>query len=226
MRTWTSAACRSKVSAMRHCPRRFRHCIFVSTRLRRWSPLHRRQRARPRYLAARRASFRASAPAVTVFHGLAFLRGRITAWADRIVALAHVIGAIHCPAGDCNAICREGAVTRPVSWSSGIWSRRPGRIGASPMCLPVISTARISSASSSIPRWSLRQTRRLGPPVARQHMLACARGMLARVPLPFALDLDPGAVDQQVQRAFPRDRSRTGSGDIMQFGGLLLFSSK
>ena len=42
---------------------------LVSTRLRRWYPLHRRQRA--------------MAPAVAVFHGLAFLRGGITAWAPR-----------------------------------------------------------------------------------------------------------------------------------------------
>lgn len=46
-------------------------------------PLHRRQSARPGYLAARRASFRAMAPAVTVFHGIAFLRGGMTASAPR-----------------------------------------------------------------------------------------------------------------------------------------------
>ena len=58
---------------------RFTQCIFVSTRLRRWYPLHRRQSARPRYFEARRASLRATAPAVTVFHGFAFLRGGMTA---------------------------------------------------------------------------------------------------------------------------------------------------
>ena len=51
------------------------------------------------------------------------------------------------------------------------------------MLLLVTSTARISSVSSSIPMWILRQTRRLGPPAARQHMLACVRGILACVPL-------------------------------------------
>ena len=40
-------------------------------------------------------------------------------------------------------------------------------MGASPMWLPVTSTARISNVSSSIPRWSLRQTRRFGPPCLR-----------------------------------------------------------
>jgi hypothetical protein len=48
--------------------------------------------------------------------------------------------------------------------------------------LLVTSTARISSVSSSIPMWILRQKRRLGPPAARQHMLACVRGMLTGVP--------------------------------------------
>lgn len=45
--------------------------------------LHRRQSARPRYFAARRASFRATASAVIVFQGFAFLRGGMTAWATR-----------------------------------------------------------------------------------------------------------------------------------------------
>lgn len=48
---------------------------LVSTRLRRWHPLQFRQIARPRYFAVRKASFLAPAPAVTVFQGLAFLRG-------------------------------------------------------------------------------------------------------------------------------------------------------
>ena len=52
---------------------------LVSTRLRRWYPLQSRQIARPRYFEARRALFLATALAVTVFHGLAFLRGGMTA---------------------------------------------------------------------------------------------------------------------------------------------------
>lgn len=58
---------------------RFTQCIFVSTRLRRWYPLHRRQSARPRHFDVRRASLRATAPAVTFFHGFAFWRGGMTA---------------------------------------------------------------------------------------------------------------------------------------------------
>jgi hypothetical protein len=42
--------------------------------------------------------------------------------------------------------------------------------------------ARISSVSSSIPMWILRHRRRFGPPTARQHMLACVRGMLTGIP--------------------------------------------
>ena len=64
-----------EVPTMRRWPSSFAQCIFVSTRLRRRYPLHRRQSARPRYFDARRASFRATASAVTAFHGLAFLRG-------------------------------------------------------------------------------------------------------------------------------------------------------
>lgn len=55
-------------------------------------------------------------------------------------------------------------------------------MGASPMLLLVTQTARTSIVSSSIPMCILRQMRqmrRLGPPVARQHMLACVRGVFA-----------------------------------------------
>ena len=67
----------------RYADLRFTQCILVSTRLRRWYPLHRRQSARPKYFDARRASLRATAPAVTVFHGFAFLRGGMIAAAPR-----------------------------------------------------------------------------------------------------------------------------------------------
>jgi hypothetical protein len=71
---------------------------FVSTRLRRWYPLQFRQIARPRYFEARKASFLATAPAVTVFHGLAFLRGGMTAFAPRSAPLVYVN--MHCRAVD------------------------------------------------------------------------------------------------------------------------------
>lgn len=56
---------------MSRWPSSFTQCISVSTRLRRWYSLHFCQLARPRYFDARRASFRAMAPAVDGFHGLA-----------------------------------------------------------------------------------------------------------------------------------------------------------
>ena len=58
-------------------------CIFFSTRLRQWYPVRFRHRARPRYFEDRTASLRAHAPAVLGFRSLAFLLGRITAWAFR-----------------------------------------------------------------------------------------------------------------------------------------------
>ena len=61
----------------------FTQCIFVSTRLRRWSPVTCRHNARPRYFDARTASFRAIAPGVLELHNFAFLRGGMTAWALR-----------------------------------------------------------------------------------------------------------------------------------------------
>lgn len=111
----------SKPRAMRLCPSSFTQCIFVSARLRRWYPLQFRQMARPRYFDARRASFRAMAPAVEGFHGLAFLRGGLMACApvgDRVMALARVVGAICCHISDLHA--------------GGIWLSNTGSMGASP----------------------------------------------------------------------------------------------
>ncbi len=105
---------------MRRCPSSFTQCIFVSTRLRRWYPLHHRQRARPRYFDARSASFRVVAPAVTVFHGLAFLRGGMTAWAPRsAIASWHfrvVVGTVGSDAADLLARrdLVEQVVYRPI----------------------------------------------------------------------------------------------------------------
>ena len=79
MRTWISATCLSKSLALSLWPNSFTQCIFVSTRFGRWYRLHRRHRARPKYLDAFTASFLAIAPGLVGFHGLAFLRGRMTA---------------------------------------------------------------------------------------------------------------------------------------------------
>ncbi len=61
---------------------------------------------------------------------------------DRAMAPPRVIRSIHCPAGDCRAICREGAVTVPIGSSGGICASRPDSGGLSPWRLEVNSTAR------------------------------------------------------------------------------------
>ena len=88
-----------------------------------------------------------------------------------------------------------------MSWWVGIWFKRSGNTGASPMLLPVTSTARTSSVSSSIPMCILRQIRRLEPsclwafhspsPSTDRQGIACdvPRGCF-----------DRGTVDQEVQR--------------------------
>jgi hypothetical protein len=62
------------------------------------------------------------------------------------------------------------------------------------MLLLATSIARTSSVSSSIPMCILREMRRLEPPFARQHMLACVRGVLSGIPLSFTFGLDACAV--------------------------------
>jgi len=71
------------------------------------------------------------------------------------------------------------------------------------MSLLVTSTARISSVCSSIPRWTFRQTRRFGPPCLRVRRENSPPDcfLILLTPLAFAFDLDPCAVDQEMQRA-------------------------
>ena len=79
-----------------------------------------------------------------------------------------------------NRLVAFAGVTGPVSGDADDflngrdWSRSSGSMGASPTLLPVTSTARTSSVSSSIPMCILRQMRRLGPPTA------CARSTRLR----------------------------------------------
>ncbi len=70
------------------------------------------------------------------------------------------------------------------------------------MSLLVTSTALISNVCLSIPRWTLRQTRRFAPPCLRLRRANSPPDCLLTLlsPLAFALDLDPGAVDQEMQR--------------------------
>ena len=79
---------------------------------------------------------------------------------DRVERLDYIPAryqVIHWLAVHCAAMSREGAVPLPICSSAGNWLNRSGRTGASPIWLPVISTARTSSVRSSIPRWMLRQ---------------------------------------------------------------------
>ena len=71
--------------------------------------------------------------------------------------------------------------------------------------------ARISSVSSSIPMWILRHRRRFGPPTARQHMLACVRGVLTGIPFPFALSFDACAIHCPAVAACSNERGSEGA---------------
>ena len=83
---------------MSRWPISFTQRIFVSTRLRRWYPPHRRQMARPRSFDACSASYRATAPAGTVFHGWGVLAGQndsiCAAISDGIVAIVGIVGTV------------------------------------------------------------------------------------------------------------------------------------
>jgi hypothetical protein len=69
----------------------FEQFIFVSARLWRWFPLNFWHKARPRYLQALTALFRAIAPAVVGFQSWAFLRGGMMAAAPRLaITLWHL----------------------------------------------------------------------------------------------------------------------------------------
>ena len=141
--------------------------------------------ARQGLVARGRASLRAAGPAVTVVHGLAFLRGGMTAAAPRSAAPRSAAPRSAMASWHLRVSQAPSAVTLAISWSGAIWSiwssssgssgslgssgssGSSGSMGASPTSLRVISTARTASVSASIPRGILRQTRRLGPPCLR-----------------------------------------------------------
>ena len=158
-----------------------------------------------------------------------------------IMAIAGVVCSVRCPAGDCETICREGAVTLPISWSPGIWLSSSGSIGASPILLPVTSTARTSGVCSSTPLPGHRGAmpcramevdlapnpsfRTAHCPAA--HACMCERDACGRSTYypagactaccregAFALDLDPSAIDQEVQRTGASRRAASSPGDI------------
>src|SRR6056297_1718539 len=175
---------------MRLCPNSFTQCIFVSARLRRWYPLHFRQMARPRYFDARSASLRAMAPALDGFHGFAFLRGGMTAWAPRSATASWHLRVSYAPS----------AVTEASSTSEDIWSRSSGSMGASPTLLPVISMARISSVCSSTPMWILRQRRRFAPPCLRACHSPSPSALMPVLSIARQSPLAAMRGDQKVQR--------------------------
>ncbi len=133
-----SATWRSKSRATRLRPGSFAQCLVVTARLRRWYPRHFRQIARPGSFDARRAAFRAMAPAVDGFHVLAFLCGGSegmnatgprecpNAWAPRCATASWHWRVSQAPS----------AVTVPISTSAGIWLSRSGSMDASPTLLP------------------------------------------------------------------------------------------
>ncbi|SLN46380.1 hypothetical protein ROA7023_01917 [Roseisalinus antarcticus] len=133
---------------------------------------------------------------------------------ENVVAFAHLLGIVHCPAGECKPICRERAVSLPICSSAGNWQSRSGKTGASPTWFLAISTARTSGVCSSIPSWIRRQVSHVAPLVRVTLATPLGTAMLAGVPPALALDLDPGAIqrltavclqtmrrDQQVQRS-------------------------
>ena len=100
------------------CPISFTQCIFVSTRLPRWvsapsSPqgIAQVSRSIDRFVSGDGPGAR-RLPRLGIFAGRD--GGMSATGGNRVVAFAGIIGTIHCPAGDCEAICREGAVTEPM----------------------------------------------------------------------------------------------------------------
>ena len=111
-----------------------------------------------------------------------------TSGGNRLEAFTRVICPISCDVADV-LIVRDLV---PKFWQHGSISE----------FLPVTSNVRTSNVSSSIQICIFRQIRRLGPPSARQHMLACVRRMLVGAPLASTFGLDNFAVDKEVQWTF------------------------
>jgi hypothetical protein len=81
---------------------------------------------------------------------------------------AHLISAMRKDAFTADAWVVVGRKVAKERLLANIYEfRSSGSMGASPMLLPVTSTARTSSVSSSMPMCILRQTRRLEPPCLR-----------------------------------------------------------
>jgi hypothetical protein len=74
-------------------------CIVVSMRRRQCYTFHRRHSARPRYFNSLSASLQGTAPGLFALHGLAFLRGGITA-APPHPALARIVSPVSSDTGN------------------------------------------------------------------------------------------------------------------------------
>ena len=160
-------------------PGSFTQCILVSTRLRRWYRLHRRQSARPEV-------FRCSQGFVSRYGpgGDGLPRPGVPAGRDHGVGPA-VSNGIVAFARIASAVCGDAAdrlVRRDPAGQDGqdgrITDVAPGDLDRSDLqCLPV------GPGMDPAPDTPLRTT------------------VPARMPFAFAPDLDAGAVDQQVQRS-------------------------
>ena len=142
---------------MRRSPSSLRQRILALTRLRWWHRLHFLQIDRPDRRAARRVSWRAWAPGFVSFQGRPLRRVGITAQARRAAMAEWQARVSYAPS----------AVTVPMGSSGGTCARNSGSIGASPTRLPVISIARTSLVSASMPRWTLRHRRGREAPCLR-----------------------------------------------------------
>jgi hypothetical protein len=124
-------------------------------------------------------------------------------------ALPQELDAVHPGLGAASAVTAFGATVEPVALTGS----------TSPISLVVNSAARISSVrwgNGPLDRFLIRLTL-VDPDVDLAPDPALRATVLAGVPLPFALDLDPGAVDQEVQRAV---RTAVGNVHLQRSTGL------
>ncbi len=205
-RIWTSATWRSKSRDISRWPSCFTQFIFVSTLLRRWYPLQFRQSARPKCFDARRISFRARAPAVSGFQGLALRRvgseedeqkvwgtfcptnRRRAAGGDGIMAGARVVGAVGRDGGDLLVRRDLGEQLRQ--------HRSVADIAGGDLDRPHLQCFLVYADVDLAPDPALGAAMFAAVPCCALSRPHRGHGRSA----PFALDLDAGAVHEQVQR--------------------------
>ena len=134
---------------------------------------------RPKRFDARRASLRATAPGVSGFQGLPFLRGGMIAAAPRAAMASWHLRVSKAPSAVTLAIF---LIRRDLVEQLGQHGR-VAHVAGGELGSPDFQGLLVNSDVDLAPDPPFRAT------------------VLARIPLAFALDLDPGAVDQEVQRA-------------------------